>query len=205
MGNWFENKSKGILKRIGFVKNNKNKEALRIKALRIKQESDAVRWSRQDVFHQNWKERTLILSKFIKDNCSVVEFGAGNAILKDNLNASIRYQPVDVVKRTEAFMVYDLNSSPFTFDLTPYDIVIFSGVLEYVYTIETVFEELSKCISTVLMSYACSDVCSKDRLTNGWLSDYSVSQLETIFGTYGYKIHHSQMWRDQNIFVLLKQ
>ncbi len=179
-----------------------HKESQRVSALRALKKSDTERWSRADVMHTNWEERTIRLSKHINKNSNVVEFGAGSAILKDVLDKTITYQPVDIIKRQENYLVCDLNVNPLAIDLTHYDTVVFSGVLEYVYDIDLLFQELSRHITYVPLSYACSDICKQDRLFNGWLSDYSSSELEEIFKKHAFKIIKKYIWKDQNLYFL---
>lgn len=178
------------------------RESQRVQEIRKRKESDFQRWSRSDVMHDNWQERTVALSKYIKKGSSVVEFGAGAAILQSALDVTIQYQPVDIIKRKENFIVCDLNSYPLDLDLTRYDTALFSGVLEYVYDLDTLLLELSKNIKYIPLSYACRDVCKQNRLNNGWLSDYSSDELEAIFEKYSYKIVHKSLWKDQSIYFL---
>lgn len=179
-----------------------NKESRRVLELRDKKQSDTERWIKGDVMHGNWQDRTLLLSNYIKDNSSVVEFGAGNAVLQEVLNNSIEYQAVDIVKRKENYLVCDLNVHPLSIDLAQYDTAVFSGVLEYVYDLDLLFLELSKSIKYIPLSYACSNICKQDRLLNGWLSDYTSNQLEAIFDKYSYKVLKRELWRDQSIYFL---
>lgn len=179
-----------------------HKESQRVSELRALKKSDTQRWSRADAMHTNWEERTIRLSKYINKNSNVVEFGAGSAILKDVLDKTITYQPVDIIKRQENYLVCDLNKNPLSIDLTSYDTAVFSGVLEYVYDIDLLFQELSKHIKCIALSYACNDICKQDRLFNGWLSDYSSSELEGIFKKYAFKILKKDTWKDQNLYFL---
>ena len=177
-------------------------ESKRVRDLRKSRLSDIQRWSKANVMHDNWQDRTVLLSRFIKDHSSVVEFGAGNAILEEVLNQTISYQPVDIVKRKEHYLVCDLNVHPVTLDLTPYDTALFSGVLEYVYDLDPLFLALSKSVKYIPLSYACSDICTQNRLNNGWLSDYSSFQLEAIFDKYSFRIIKKELWKDQSLSLI---
>jgi hypothetical protein len=156
------------------------------------------------VFHEGWEERSHLLANYVEKDKSVVEFGAGTGILKEYFDSSIHYQPVDIIKRTPEFLVCDLNVKPFAINLERYDVAIFSGVLEYIYDINYIFEVMSDHISMILVSYACIDVCKQNRLSNGWLSDYSQAEIEFIFEKNNYFIENKFLWRDQNLYVLKK-
>lgn len=179
-----------------------SKEATRVRELRDKKQSDLERWSKDDVIHHNWQERTLLLANYIKDGSKVIEFGAGNAVLQNTLNNTITYQPVDILKRKENYLTCDLNKYPLSIDLTPYDTAVFSGVLEYVYDLDPLLNALSQSINYLILSYACSDICKQDRLPNGWLSDYTTHQLDSLFNKYSYKIVDQDIWKEQTIYFL---
>jgi hypothetical protein len=170
--------------------------------LRAQQKSDVARWEKNDQLREDWDERTLILGRFIDPNSTVIEFGAGNMILKETFKFK-KYTPTDIVKRNEFITVCDLNKE-IHIDFRGYDVAVFSGVLEYVYDIDNVFRILSTNINQVVMSYCCSDLISLSRDKNGWLSDYTKNELEEIFSKYRYEIMDYLEWRNQSLFNLKK-
>ncbi len=186
-------------------KREKNKR-LRTKRIRKQRASDMERWSKKTVLHENWNERTLKLFSFIKECKSLIEFGAGNGILGNYLSDhDIKYQPVDVIKRSPEFLVCDLNVNPIQISIEGYDVALFSGVLEYVYDIDLLMKQLSTSINQVVLSYACRDTSNQDRFINGWLSDFSSQELEKIFSHYNYKIVNKEYWKDQMLYNLIKE
>lgn len=172
--------------------------------LRIEKKSDLKRWEKNKELFQDWDERTIILGSFIIPNANIIEFGAGNMILKTFLNNYESYTPSDIIHRFEETIVCDLNQT-LEFDLSKYDTVVFSGVLEYVYNVEKVIEQLSSSINQIVLSYCCADIVKLSRDKNGWLSDYKKSDLEQIFEKYNYKIENYQEWRSQSLYNLIKQ
>lgn len=145
-----------------------------------------------------------MLGNHIKLNSKVIEFGAGNNFLCDYLDNSIQYTPSDIFKRNEDTLVCDLNDPSTYLDLTNYDVAVFSGVFEYIYDIDEVFNYLKDEIPQINMSYCCSDIIKTDRLKSGWLSDYTLDELKTIFKKYDYSIKNYELWRNQSIFILHK-
>ena len=90
-------------------------------------------------------------------------------------------------------------------DLSIFDVVVFSGVLEYVYDIDSIFKQLKKSnVKQIVMSYCCADIVQLSRDKNGWLSDYKKEDLEVIFRKYNYKIEHYNEWRSQSIYNLVE-
>ena len=204
---------KFIKKTINYIKNlsTKWKNSHRIKKiqkntilLKKEKQSDLNRWKNSKELFEDWNERTSILGHYVNPEARVIEFGSGNMSLKAVLPKNCTYTPSDIVKRTEETIVCDLNQ-PISIDLTLYNTAVFSGVFEYVYDIDGVFQQLEKNINYIILSYACSDICLHDRLVNGWLSEYTENQLLNIFAKYHYEVIDKQIWRQQTIFNLYKK
>jgi D-ribose pyranose/furanose isomerase RbsD len=171
--------------------------------LKSEKQSDINRWKDAKELFKDWNERTALLASYVKSNSAVIEFGAGNMSLRNLLHENCSYTPSDLVKRFEETVVCDLNL-PISINLSSFDVAVFSGVLEYVYEIDAVFEQLQNNIHHVILSYACADICTHNRLGNGWLSDYTQDQLLAIFDRFGYQVVDKQEWRQQMIFNLKK-
>lgn len=172
--------------------------------LRDEKKSDINRWQNNEELFLDWNERTIILGSYVLPGSKIVEFGAGNMILKTHLKNYISYTPSDIVKRFEETLVCDLNQ-PISFSMKSFDVVIFSGVLEYVYDIDRVFTELGLTIKQVVLSYCCSDIVKLSRDKNGWLSDYTKNDLEQIFANQGFKIENYSEWRNQSLYNLIRK
>ena len=186
----------------GFKENQKFKrQARNTVKLRAKKLSDLERWEKRDELFKDWDERTEILAGFIVPGSSVIEFGAGNMALKKLLPSNCIYTPTDIHIRSDEFLKCDLNQR-IDIDLSQFDTAVFSGVLEYVYDVDTVFNVLSDAIDNVILSYACCDISNADRLKSGWLSDYNRKDLEFIFSNHQYSIIEYKEWRKQSIFKL---
>ncbi|MEL0455971.1 hypothetical protein WJN01_07015 [Flavobacteriaceae bacterium SZ-1-7] len=206
MGNYL----KKIINKVKSIFNNqRNKRLIEKREKAHKQliktkTSDHNRWKNNNELHESWNERTAILGDFIRPHCDILEFGAGNMFLKNYLKNYKSYTPSDIIKRFNDTLVCDLNK-PISFDLSIFDVVVFSGVLEYVYNIDSVFNQLSgNNIKQVVISYCCSDIINLSRDKNGWLSDYSKSELEAIFRKYDYEIQDYCEWKKQSIYNLTK-
>ncbi len=165
-------------------------------------ETDIKRWKHNDQLQENWNERTKIIADYIDRKSRIIEFGAGNMYLKDYLDPE-HYTPTDIVKRFDETTVSDLNES-IEIDLSEFDTAVFSGVLEYVHDVERVFKQLQNFkVQQVVLSYCCSDINTKSRSLNGWFSDLSKSEIETIFGENNYQIQDYIEWDEQSIFNLI--
>ena len=195
------------LKNIPIRRKNLNRiKSIQKNTIKLKNEkqSDINRWKNSNELFEDWNQRTSILGNYITPGSKVIEFGSGNMSLKKMLPENCVYTPSDIVKRTEETIVCDLNE-PISFDLSFYNTAVFSGVFEYVYDIDTVFKQLEKHIPHLILSYACSDICTHNRLINGWLSEFTEKQLLDIFAKYSYDVIDKQEWRQQTIFNLNKK
>lgn len=169
--------------------------------LRKKRSTDYKRWERTSELFSEWDERTKILAGYLKPGSRIIEFGAGNMVLKNFLPSNCHYTPSDIFKRSGEVLVCDLNNT-IMIDLSKFDTAVFSGVLEYVYDIDKVFEQLEPFVKHLVLSYSCIDLSEADRLERGWLSDYSQDELERVFRKHDYNIIGVGQWRNQALYSL---
>lgn len=175
---------------------------LNTKALIQAKVSDVSRWAKNEELFPNWNERTALMGSYIGNQAKVIEFGAGVMHLKQILPETVSYTPSDIVKRYDQTIVCDLNQ-PIAINLTSFTVAVFSGVLEYVYDIDSIIKQLyDNGIGQIILSYCCSDIVLLSRVKNGWLSDYTQENLEAIFLKYGYQIEDYQLWNNQSIYNL---
>lgn len=185
-------------------KQNFHRISKRTQGLRNTERSDLERWENNKELLKNWNERTRLMAEMVPVSAKVIEFGAGNMALKNYLPSTCEYQGSDLLQRSPEMIVCDLNKG-INFSLSTYDTAVFSGVLEYIFDIEKVFEQLKGEIKTIIVSYACSDISSANRLASGWLSDYTKKSLEEIFFHNGYNIEDYLEWRKQSIYKLTRK
>ena len=176
-------------------------QARKTQELRKNKRSDFRRWEKSSALYSEWDERTIKMATFLYPGSNIIEFGAGNMVLKENLPPNCSYTPSDIYKRSGDVVVCDLNE-PVEIDLSKYDTAVFSGVLEYVYDIDQVFEQLKPFMRYVVLSYSCKDHSDADRLERGWLSDYSRAELESVFEKHDYEIITGGQWRKQLLYSL---
>ncbi len=168
--------------------------------------SDFNRWKKISSFNEEWDERTIQMSNFIKPNTSVIEFGAGRMVLKKHLPTDCSYTPSDIVDRDGDTIVLDLNRQELPI-FKNYDYAIFSGVLEYVNNVDKLISHLSPCIDTFIVSYAIvkeNDSILK-RGIHGWVNHFTEDEFIKLFTDNGYKLTKDSFWKDQKIYVLKKK
>ncbi|GAA4943007.1 hypothetical protein GCM10023314_15100 [Algibacter agarivorans] len=167
-------------------------------------QSDINRWSQQKSLFSSWDERTQLLASQVLPNSKVFEFGAARLVLKNMLPEDCTYLHSDIVKRNEETLVVDLNKElP---KLPKVDYVIFSGVLEYVFEINTIIVHLSQFTNHFVLSYATTNTFANtsERRFHGWVSDLSESDIIAIAKALNWQSKIIGTWKNQTLFQFSK-
>jgi hypothetical protein len=171
----------------------------------IARRSDKERWAERSNLHESWDERTRLIASRIEPDSRVLEFGAGRLVLEAMLPPGCRYTPSDIVARDERTVVCDLNRYPLP-DLGRHDVIVFSGVLEYVSDLPRLLRELSPLAPRILASYAVYKRPAAAELllrrSHGFMTDYNEEELLAVFRQAGYHPSESFDWKAQRIFDL---
>lgn len=164
-----------------------------------------TRWGKEKNLYSDWDERTILMSQFIPKNSSVLEFGAARLVLKKHLPKGCSYMPSDIVSRSPDTIVFDLNKDNSS-QFEKYDVIFFSGVLEYVNDVKKLIKGLSLKTSKFVVSYAPLENYSnlENRKKNGWVNNYHIKDFINIFEISGFKGVEVANWRGQRIMVFNK-
>jgi hypothetical protein len=143
------------------------------------------------------------MAAYIPSGASVIEFGAGAQVLRMALAAESRYSPYDLVARTPDTLVCDLNSSYPDIDGDA-EVVVFSGVLEYIHDLPGLFDWLHGHVEQVVFSYATYEHTPSllARRKNGWVNDFTEDQILQIIEKTGFSGSAVKRWRGHVIFVV---
>ncbi len=128
--------------------------------------------------------------------------------LKRYLPKGCRYTPSDIVDRGEGTIVCDLNRSGLP-AFPRHDVIVFGGVLEYVYKIPELIKHLMVSCDSIIASYAITDVAGQrlalQRRKHGWVNDLSREEFIRIFSDCGFSCDRVLTWKDQFIFLFNKR
>jgi hypothetical protein len=182
-------------------------KALRTTSYTLFGRSDYARWGREDNLKSDWDSRTEQIAALVPPGSSVLEFGAAKMALRTFLPPSCTYTPSDIVDRGPGTLVCDLNGA--TLPAFPRnDIVVFSGVLEYVYDVDRLLTALEHTCSCILASYAVTDFSNQrtvvQRRRQGWVNEYSKEECIALFEKHGFICASEMQWRNQFIFTFKK-
>jgi hypothetical protein len=79
----------------------------------------------------SWHGRNSLLVKHIRPGCSVLDLGSGNQSLRTLLPEGCEYQPCDIVDSGPDVLHCDFNRDVWPRVTKRYDVVVASGVMEY--------------------------------------------------------------------------
>lgn len=169
--------------------------------------SDIRRWSNPKSLFCGWEERTIALAGFISPATSVLEFGPGRGVLRHHLPAGCSYTAADLVAADADTVVIDLNHTAWP-ELGEHDVIVMSGVMEYIFDLERMIRRLSNIGELVVCSYASTDIGGQDdicaRRRHGWVNDLSTRNLEQLFNDAGFSCVRRDRWHDQHLFAFQK-
>lgn len=166
--------------------------------------SDYERWSQSKSLQSSWDERTFILAEYIEPNAKVFEFGAAKLQLKKALPHGCEYLHSDIVSRAPDTYVFDLNKE---LPMIPnVDVIVFSGVLEYVFNVEQLLEHLSRFTNQFVFSYATTNAFSEinKRRFHGWVSDLSLLDIKQLAYKMEWQCEQLGSWKSQTLFKMTK-
>jgi hypothetical protein len=170
--------------------------------------SDVGRWGREESLNPSWDTRTKLIASLIPERSSVLEFGAGRLALQRYLPASCLYTPSDIADRGAGTIVCDLNGE--FLPVFPYhDIMVFGGVLEYIFDLDRLLAHLTDSCNGIVASYATTDVSGQrstfQRRKYGWVNKLSENEIVNKFSGHGFVLKQTLSWENQHIFRFVNE
>jgi hypothetical protein len=163
--------------------------------------TDTARWSAPASFEDYWVERNRLLASRVPPGAAVLEFGAGLRELEKLLPPGCRYTPSDLVDRGPGTIICDLNARPLP-GFPPHDVVVLSGVLEYLHAPAEVLARLREAAPVMLLSYAVWDGASatlESRRGNGFVNDLADEKLDALLAGTGWVAEPIGAWHGQRL------
>ncbi len=161
------------------------------------EDKNRERWKGTSNLKEDWNSRTISLAKMIPAHSKVLEFGAGNCILKNHLPPGCEYTPSDLYDRGNGTLVMDLNGEDFQIP-EGFDCCVLSGVLEYIIDVSRFVKEASKKVPHMIFSYAIYER-NKD-IHGDWVNHYAFNEILEIFEEQGYDCIKMKNWKRQMLF-----
>ena len=125
---------------------------------------------------------------------SLMDLGCGKQECGKMLPDRISYYPVDLYRHLPDTIVKDLNAGEFL--EIPVDVIFCSGVLEYIYDLESLLKKIACYGKSVLCSYCNTDV-APDRAAV-WVNHLSHLDFVQLFQRYGFTLSQEIVPTDWN-------
>ena len=163
---------------------------------------DYERWTPLSSFKPAWNDRTDILRVLIPNEArTILEFGAGTCYLKTLLAPHQVYTPSDLVSRGPGTIVKDLNETPYDFIDGQYDVIVLSGVFEYILPIVEFIPYLAAITETVICSYANTMYDVNFSISQGWVNFFRQKEFVQMFKEAGFAHIYTRSWKDQSLYI----
>jgi hypothetical protein len=161
------------------------------------------RWKKNASETPVWDKRNLILAKHIPPSVRVLDLGAGAQTLRKHL-PNCDYVPCDLVQSTPDCIVCDFNAGLYPKVDRPFDVVICSGVIEYLREPLAFLKRIQTFGPIILISYQPfkADQEKMNRVNSGFLNHFRREEIEGLFVTAGYQFGEVDRWENQVIYRL---
>lgn len=164
-----------------------------------------IHWQEFEYFHDHWRNRILLMATHIEPGQVIADLGCGKQWLKDYIDDTCDYIPVDLVRRCDQTLVCNFNE--YCFPNIYVDVSFLSGVLEYIYDVDWFIEQLAgHTKNKIIVSYCCFDERTSnrhDRKINKWVNDLSHEDLVNKFEAFGAKLETHFVAEGNDVFVFL--
>lgn len=161
--------------------------------------TDRGRWVDTNDPGYQTADRNRLIAAFVPDGSSVLDLGAGTQQLRRFLPPGCEYQPCDLVER-ENVLGCDFNAGRFPDVRQRYDVLVVSGVLEFVRDPEGFLGRLPSFGDTLLLSYRIrpTGVTVRERLVSGYLSHLTQEELEDMLDRLEYRWERAGVYEHVN-------
>ena len=143
-------------------------------------------WEQSYKYTAEMTARIRTMLSLIQDHNvqSLMDIGCGLQECGKMLNDTITYYPVDQHQHLPSTTVKDLNAGEFL--EIPVDVIFCSGVLEYIYDLDSLLEKIHRYGKSVLCSYCDTETY---RLRNPiWVNHLSCSEFVQMWERHGFTL-----------------
>ena len=170
--------------------------------------SDIARWRQDKNVRQGWGVRAALIARFINRGSVVADIGAGECALRGYLPDGCEYIPIDIVSRDATTIVSDINRRGLV-DVPDADVIVFSGVLEYIFKLGEILTESNSRFKSAVFTYAprmTKRFSEKiERRSNGWINDLTEDEFLSLVEKCGWKILNRSEWNGQIVALAESQ
>ncbi len=164
-------------------------------------------WQENEYFDEIWKERIEKLISYVdNEDYQLCDIGCGEQWTKEFLPENIKYIPVDYTKRTFDTIVCDLNKKELPSTDIMKNVVLCSGVLEYIVDLDWFVSSL-KNTDKVITSYCILERFPSIKIRNrySWKNNLTLEELITLFIKNGFVLSELDIVNNNHVFCFLKK
>jgi hypothetical protein len=164
--------------------------------------TDIGRWMQTENLDPNWDQRAEFALAPVAKSLAVVDVGCGQQSVKRIAQPS-RYLGIDVVTRDSSTYVIDLNSEPLSNDVFKnHELVTAFGLIEYLNDPSLIFKGIADEGLCFVLSYKIlREGDTVDRRSQGWINDYTASELKHELEHAGLTIVHETFFDKSEIII----
>jgi len=164
-------------------------------------------WQDNEYFDEVWKERIKELVSYIDiEDYKLCDIGCGEQWTKEFLPKTIKYIPIDYISRSVDTIVCDLNKKELPDCKSMENVVLCSGVLEYIVDIDWFVNSLVKT-DKVIASYCTLEKFSnlKIRKQYAWKNNLTLEEFLQLFLKKGFILSKMNIINNNSTFCFLKK
>ena len=153
----------------------------------------------------SWDGRNEVIAAMIKGGESVLDLGAGRQSLKRYLPEGCKYVPVDLVKTSSDVIQHDFNNG--VPSVGHFDVVVVSGVLEYLASPFMFLREAMNMGERMIVSYSprTPEQTIESRRAGGWVTHMAKEDIEEMFEALHLDYEEAGAWNEQVIWKLTRK
>jgi hypothetical protein len=161
--------------------------------------TDRERWKNPSDPGYQTAERNRLIAAFIPSGSTVLDLGAGIQQLRRFIPRDCEYQPCDLDGGPDV-LVCDFNAGQYPAVAHRYDVLVASGLLEFLRDPEAFLAQLPALGDTLLLSYRVRPpgAALRGRLASGYMSHLTTADLERMFDRLGYRWESVGVWKYQS-------
>jgi 2-polyprenyl-3-methyl-5-hydroxy-6-metoxy-1,4-benzoquinol methylase len=160
--------------------------------------SELHRWKKLPGTVPVWDERNTFIANLIPDHSTVLDIGAGSQTLRLHL-PSCEYTAVDIITMIPETIHADFNNNIIPELPATYDVVVCSGVLEYIVDCRSFVNQISTWGNSLICSYASTTHNpAVDRAKHGWQHSMTEAEFINLFHDTDHVVSH---WKTHTIVM----
>jgi hypothetical protein len=165
--------------------------------------AEGAGWLLTGAQRPSWNGRNAMLVKHIRAGSSVLDLGSGAQSLRGLLPADCEYQPCDIVDSGPGVLRCDFNRDIWPRVSKRYDVVVVSGVMEYLERPRDFLARVVTLGDRILLTHAYRDI-DDPTPRRMWKTHLTREELEAMFAELRLRWRLLDSWQDAHGIYALR-